>query len=131
LEEFCSESSSALRALLVAVGREYAVGMLGGLRGASATTKPGVPRDASTVPGCSWPAKAPAYGIVDGYLIYIAVPNGGAVQLPYPIGISKVSFGSGYIVLHTATSDLIDRLCPAGPTTAVTSDSPGTDAPAR
>jgi hypothetical protein len=52
--------------------------------------------------------------VVDGYLTYIAVPKSGAVQLPHPIGIRKVSFGSGYVVLHTAASDLIGRLCPAG-----------------
>jgi hypothetical protein len=112
LEEFWPEVSRALRALLVAAGRESAVGALGGLRGALATTTLGVPRNGRTVSGCSLPAEAPAYGIVDGYLTYIAVPNTGAVQLPHPIGIRKVSVGSGYIVLHTAASDLTDRLCP-------------------
>ena len=131
LEEFWSKVSSALQALLVAAGRESAVGVLGGLRGALATTRLGVPSDASTVSGCTLPAKAPAYGIVDGYLTYIAVPNSGAVQLPHPIGIRKISFGSGYVVLHTAASDLIGRLCPAGPTAAVISDAPENDVPAR
>jgi hypothetical protein len=69
--------------------------------------------------------------VVDGYLTYIAVPKSGAVQLPHPIGIRKVSFGSGYVVLHTAASDLIGRLCPAGPTAAVIYDAPENDAPAR
>jgi len=102
LEQFWSEASSALQALLV-------------------------PADASTVSGCSLPAKASAYGVIDGYLTYIAIPDSGAVELPHPIGIRKVWFGSGYVVLHTAASDLMGRLCPAGQTAAATSR----DAPAR
>jgi hypothetical protein len=53
LEEFWPEVSRALRALLVAAGRESAVGALGGLRGALATTTLGVPRNGRTVSGCS------------------------------------------------------------------------------
>ena len=108
-------------------GRESTVGVLGGLRGALATTTLGIPADAATVSGCSLPAKAPAYGVIDGYLTYIAIPDSGAVELPHPIGIRKVSFGSGYVVLHTAASELMGRLCPAGQTAAATSR----DAPAR
>jgi hypothetical protein len=67
LEEFWSEASRALQVLLVAAGRESTVGVLGGLRGALATTTLGIPADASTVSGCSLPAKAPAYGVIDGY----------------------------------------------------------------
>jgi hypothetical protein len=131
LEQFWSEASSALQVLLVAAGRESTVGVLGGLRGALATTTLGIPADATTVSGCGLPAKAPAYGVIDGYLTYIAIPDSGVVQLPHPIGIRKVSFGSGYVVLHTAASDLIGRLCPAGQTAAVTSHQAGNDAPAR
>jgi hypothetical protein len=97
-------------------GRESTVGVLGGLRGALATTTLGIPADATTVSGCGLPAKAPAYGVIDGYLTYLAIPDSGVVQLPHPIGIRKVSFGSGYVVLHTAASDLMGRLCPAGQT---------------
>jgi hypothetical protein len=131
LEQFWSKTSSALQVLLVAAGREPTVGVLGGLRGALATTTLGIPADATTVSGCGLPAKAPAYGVIDGYLTYIAIPDSGVVQLPHPIGIRKVSFGSGYVVLHTAASDLIGRLCPAGQTAAVTSHQAGNDAPAR
>jgi hypothetical protein len=120
-----------LQVLLAAAGRESTVGVLGGLRGALATTTLGIPADASTVSGCSLPAKAPAYGVIDGYLTYIAISESGVVQLPHPIGIRKVSFGTGYAVLHTAASDLIGRLCPAGQTAAVTSHQAGNDAPAR
>jgi hypothetical protein len=126
-----SKASSALQVLLVAAGRESAVGVLGGLRGALATTTLGIPADASTVSGCSIPAKAPAYGVIDGYLTYIAVPDGGVVQLPRPIGIRKVSFGTGYVVLHTAASDLVGRLCPAPQTATTTPQPTGNDAPAR
>jgi hypothetical protein len=94
-----------------------------------ATTTLGIPADAATVSGCSLPAKAPAYGVIDGYLTYIAIPDSGAVEFPHPIGIRKVSFGSGYVALHTAASDLIGRLCPAGQTE--TSRQAGNDAPAR
>jgi hypothetical protein len=123
--------TDGLKQLLVAAGRESTVGVLGGFRGALATTTLGIPADASTVSGCGLPATAPAYGVIDGYLTYIAIPDSGAVQLPHPIGIRKVSFGSGYVALHTAASDLIGRLCPAGKTAAATSHQAGNDAPAR
>ena len=131
LEEFWSDASSALQALLIAAGRESSVGVLGGLRGALATTKLGVPGNVSIVSGCSLPARAPAYGIVDGYLTYIVIPHSGAADFQHPLGITKVSFATGYIILHTAASDLISRSCPAGQTTTATFDSPGNKQPAR
>jgi len=115
LEEFWSQASSALQALLVAAGRESTLGALGGLHGALATTQLGVAADAATVSGCSPPTQAPAYGVAGGYLLYVAIPAGATTELPVSIGAKTIAVADGTIVLRTAASDLIDRICPAGP----------------
>jgi hypothetical protein len=115
LEEFWSQASNALQALLVAAGRESTLGTLGGLHGALATTQLGVAANAATVSGCSLPTQAPAYGVAGGYLIYVAVPAGVTTELPVSIGAKTITVADGTIVLRTAASDLIDRLCSAGP----------------
>jgi hypothetical protein len=115
LEEFWSQASNALQALLIAAGRESTLGTLGGLHGALATTQLGVAANAATVSGCSPPTQAPAYGVAGGYLIYVAVPAGVTTELPVSIGAKNIAVANGTIVVRTAANDLIDRLCTAGP----------------
>ncbi len=115
LEEFWSQTSSAVQALLVAAGRESTLGALGGLHGALATTQLGVAANAATVSGCSLPTQAPAYGVAGGYLIYVAVPARATTELPVSIGAKTIAVANGTVVLRTAASDLIGRLCSAGP----------------
>ena len=112
LDEFQSASSSALEALLVAAGSDSQFGSLGGLQGAIATTELGVPADAKRADGCSEPTSGPAYGVVGGYLTYVALPlDGSATVLPESIGVSDISKHNGLVVLHTAASGMKARLC--------------------
>jgi mono/diheme cytochrome c family protein len=113
LEDYWSATSRALENLLVAAGRESGIGVLGGLRGALATTDLGIPPDAQVVSGCSGPPAAPAYGVAKGYLVYVAIPSGpGPTRLPEAIGARAVSLHGNMIVVHTAATDLIGELCP-------------------
>jgi polar amino acid transport system substrate-binding protein len=114
LDQFQSKTSGALEALLVAVGRGGDTGVLGGLQGALATTDLGVPRNATVVSGCAPPPRAPAYGVVDGHLIYIAIPQRSSpMRLPEAINVREVSIRDGVVVLHTAAMELVGKLCPA------------------
>jgi polar amino acid transport system substrate-binding protein len=133
LDEFQSKTSGALEALLVAVGRDGDAGVLGGLQGALATTDLGVPRNATVVSGCAPPLRAPAYGVVDGHLIYIAIPSRDSpIRLPEAVGVRDVSIRDGVVVLHTAAMELVGKLCPAHQSGAAAVDpGHGTTAVAR
>lgn len=110
---FRLQTSGALESLLVAIGRDSDVGVLGGLQGALATTDLGVPQGATTVSGCAPPTRAPAYGVVDGYLSYVAVPrNTGPSRLAASIGVRDVKVTSKYLMLYTAATDKVAGLCP-------------------
>jgi polar amino acid transport system substrate-binding protein len=133
LDQFQSKTSGALEALLVGVGRDSDTGVLGGLQGALATTDLGVPRNATIVSGCAPPLQAPAYGVVDGHLMYIAIPHGASsIRLPEAIGVSEVSIRDGVVVLHTSARELVAKLCPAHESGAAAVDpGEGTTAVAR
>jgi mono/diheme cytochrome c family protein len=112
LEDYWLRSSDALQALLVASGRESQLGVLGGVRGALATTDLGVPANGKVVSGCAAPAQTPAYGVVKGYLTYLAIPRDqGSTRFPELLGIRDVSVRPDAILLHTAAIDLIGQLC--------------------
>ncbi|SMF77211.1 Cytochrome C oxidase, cbb3-type, subunit III [Tistlia consotensis] len=121
LEDFQSRMSGALEALLVAIGRVSDRGAFGGLRGALATTELGVPPDAPTLPGCALqsgtlpsgaPSDEPAYGVVGGYLTYVAVPtHDGRTELPEPFGVGSITVRDGRVVLETASAALTGKLC--------------------
>jgi polar amino acid transport system substrate-binding protein len=112
LEEFWSATSDALQSLLVAAGRPSEPGVLGGLRGVLSTTDLGVPPGARVVSGCAAPAEAPAYGVVKGYLSYVAVPRDeGTTRLPETLGVRDVSVRGNAIILHTAAVDPGGKLC--------------------
>ena len=112
LDDFQLAMTGALEALDVALGRDSATGALGGLQGALATTALGVPEGAATVSGCAEPARAPAYGVTDGYLLYVALPDTkGGMNLPQPIGVEGVSVKDGMVVLYTAASAMTREHC--------------------
>ena len=124
---FRSANSAALQALLVALGRQSDTGALGGLTGALSTTDLGIPQDAKTSPGCVAPSAAPVFGVVKGYLTYVAIPqNGGQSRLPTSFGVTDVSVQNGIVVLHTAATNLLDKLCPERKTTHAAASDPKT-----
>jgi polar amino acid transport system substrate-binding protein len=124
LDEFWLQTSPALQSLLVAEGRPSQLGVLGGMRGALATTDLGLPPDAKIVSGCAAPTEVPSFGVTKGYLTYLAVPRDeGTVRLPETIGVRDVSVRGNGIVLHTAATALIGQLCPElQPAVATTTD---------
>lgn len=117
LMDFEIAASRALRHLDVAVGRPNQIGVFGGLEGALATTALGVPQGAVVANACALPAPdqvrgAPAFGIAAGYLAYVAVPaTSGTHALPGPVGGTEISVGNGAVVLHTAATPLVAKLC--------------------
>jgi hypothetical protein len=93
--------------------RESTVGVLGGLRGALATTTLGIPADATTVSGCGLPAKAPAYGVIDGLapaqiqfkyadtsLVQIWTGAGGATVRVDATAVPTVVVGNGPLAVN-------------------------------
>jgi polar amino acid transport system substrate-binding protein len=130
LEEFWSQTSDALQSLLVASGRPSQVGVLGGLRGALASTDLGVPADGKVVPGCVAPAQSlaqsPTYGVTNGYLTYVAIPRGdGTTRLPEIFGVRDVSVSGNAIILHAAAVDPAgNKICPDAQTAAMAPAAP-------
>jgi polar amino acid transport system substrate-binding protein len=123
LDDYWLQSSDALQALLVAAGRGSQLGVLGGLHGALTTTDLGVPADGKVVSGCAAPAQTPAYGVVKGYLTYLAIPRDeGSTRLPEMIGVRDVSVRGNAIVMHTAAAGLVGQLCPTVETVAAVSN---------
>jgi polar amino acid transport system substrate-binding protein len=117
LEHFQLSASSALEALLVALGHDSDVGPLAGLRGALATTSLGVPDDAMMVGGCATPkvapGESPAYGVENGYLTFVAIGDRQQnTRLPESIGTRDISVKNGTVVLYTAATNRIGTICP-------------------
>jgi mono/diheme cytochrome c family protein len=130
LQDFWSQTSAALQALLVADGRSSQLGVLGGLRGALATTGLGVPEGESIVSGCAAPTRVPAYGVTKGYLIYVAIPRAdGSTRLAETIGVRDVSVQGDAVVMHTAAADLTGRLCADAGAASTNSNKPDADPP--
>jgi polar amino acid transport system substrate-binding protein len=116
-------NSRALVYLQVAEGRSGETGVLGGLQGALATTVLGVPGDARQVDGCAPPPDTAAYGVHDGYIAWISLPDHpGEYRFDEMPGAADLSVQSGIIVLHTAAAPLVTQQCrqastaPAQPT---------------
>ncbi len=117
LEHFQVSASSALEALLAAVGRDSDAGPMGGLQGALATTSLGVPEDAMMVSGCDTPkltpGETPAYGVTNGHLIFVAVRDREQnTRLPESIGSRDIAVTNGVVILYTAATDEVKTLCP-------------------
>jgi len=112
LDDFQLHVSEALELLEMAVGRSTELGPLGGLSGALANTGLGVPMHARVTNGCTEPKSAPASGVVDGYLMYVAVPlTQASTTLPEALGTTVVSRENDILILHTAAQKLAGKLC--------------------
>lgn len=112
LQDFLLDESEALAHLDVAIGRSSGSGAFGGLRGALANTELGIPPHARVISGCSEPSVVPAYGVKDGYVIYVAVPvSGGKAQLPENFSSNKLVVNNKRLVAYTAAAQLRGQLC--------------------
>ncbi len=106
--------SQALANLEVARGRATEGGVLGGLEGALATTALGIPEGSAVVDGCAAPPGAPAYGVHDGLLAYVAVPaNQGVHALQHDYGTVDVTVQGSVLLLHTSVAARVAAACDA------------------
>jgi polar amino acid transport system substrate-binding protein len=112
LADYQVSASRALTYLEVARGRPTEAGVPGGLEGVLANTELGVPAGAKRVDACAAPAGAPAYGIHDGYLGWVALPNGdGSHPLAEAPGGTDLVVHGGFIILHTAEAATVIASC--------------------
>ena len=112
VDEFQVAASDALANLQLALGRASEMGALGGLRGSLAWSELGVPEGAAVVSGCAQPSRAPAYGVVKGYLTFVALPlDHGEVRLPQEMGERSLSVRRNYVVIHTPAAQMEKQLC--------------------
>jgi hypothetical protein len=112
MEEYQADLTHALANLALVAGRASQSGVFGGLSGALANTSLAVPRGAASVSGCALPARAPAYGVVSGRLVYVALPRAAAAtKLPGEIDVSRVVIRGDEVVLYTAAAAEAAALC--------------------
>jgi mono/diheme cytochrome c family protein len=112
MEDYQADLTHALANLALVVGRSSQEGVFGGISGALGTTALGVPDGAALVSGCALPARAPAYGVVDGRLAYVALPRSAAsAAVPGEIAVSRVVVRGGEVVLYTAAAHGAAALC--------------------
>ncbi len=105
-------ATSALASLELAQGRASGTGVLGGIEGALANTALAVPAGAAVADACADPQTAPAYGVHDGALAWIALPaSQGKHALAAPFGGRTVAVQGDFIVLHTAASASVAASC--------------------
>jgi polar amino acid transport system substrate-binding protein len=103
MEDYQGDLTQALANLSLASGRPDREGALGGIAGALGTTSLGVPSGVAEVSGCAAASRAPAYGVVDGRLVYVALPRGGATtSVPENMSVSRVAVDHDKLVLYTA-----------------------------
>lgn len=120
LQSFMLDASDALTHLDVAIGRASGSNAFGGLRGALANTVLGIPLHARVTSGCSELSAVPAYGVKNGYVIYVAVPvSGGKAELPGNFSSSQLTVSGKRLVAYTAAAHRRSKLC--GSTNASTS----------
>lgn len=102
MEDYQTDLTRTLANLALVVGQSDGEGALGGLRGALANTTLGVPRGAATVSGCSVPTHVPAYGVVGGSLVYVALPRHDAsATLADGLNIRRIVVRGDALVLYT------------------------------
>ena len=112
LQDFLLDASDALTHLDVAIGRSSGSDAFGGLRGALANTELGIPPHARVISGCSEPSVVPAYGVKNGYVIYVAVPvSGGEARLPENFSSNRLVVNNQRLVAYTAAAQLRGQLC--------------------
>ena len=106
------DASEALTYLDVAVGRSSGSDAFDGLRGALANTELGIPEHARVISGCGEPTAVPAYGVKDGYVIYVAVPlSGGKARLPDNFTSNRITVGNKRLIAYTAAAQMRNQLC--------------------
>ncbi|HEX5498783.1 MAG TPA: hypothetical protein VFX03_06130, partial [Thermomicrobiales bacterium] len=104
--------SRALTYLEVARGRPTDLGVLAGIEGALANTELGVPAGATRQDGCAAPTSAPAYGVHNGYLAWIAAPaSEGTHALAENPGGAEIAVHNGIVALSTAAAPLVAKAC--------------------
>lgn len=102
MESYQADLTQALANLSLAVGRPDREGVLGGIAGAMGTTALGVPAGVSQVSGCATARNAPAYGVADGRLLYVALPQQTAAKkIPENVSVSRVVVERGMVILYT------------------------------
>jgi polar amino acid transport system substrate-binding protein len=112
LKDYEISASRALTYLEVARGRPTDVGVLAGIEGALANTELGVPAGATRQDGCAGPSSAPAYGVHDGYLAWIAAPGSeGTHALAESPGGAEIAVHNGIVALRTAAGALVAKSC--------------------
>ena len=112
LEDYEFTVTRALFNLQAAVGKPTRTGVFGGLEGALATTTLGVPAGASQVSACAPVSAAPAWGVKDGYLAFVAVPAAtGTAGLPEGFGSRDVRVAGDRLIVRTAASGIVAALC--------------------
>jgi len=112
LDSFAGDMSDALESLEMALGRRSQGDSIGALTGAIATTELGVPAGARVVDGCRRPQSAPAYGVVDGKLVYVALPlHDKGTKVPSTLAATAVKVSDGYVVIDTPAADASHHLC--------------------
>ena len=112
LADFEVDVSQALLNLQVAIGRSGEPDVLGGLRGAMASTELGVPAAAQHLDACAPPRRA-GYGVHDGYWLWRAVRlDGNAQTLRNPGGIMLRRTGD-MLVFYTPAAQLAQARCVA------------------
>ncbi|HEX3551539.1 MAG TPA: cytochrome c [Candidatus Elarobacter sp.] len=105
MEDYETDLTRALANLALVVGRPSEGGVLGGISGALANTTLGVPRGAAQASGCGEPSSAPAYGVVDGRLTYVALPRASAASaVPPEIAVARVVVRGDEVVLYSPAS---------------------------
>jgi mono/diheme cytochrome c family protein len=111
MEDYETDLTEAMANLALASGRPSEDGVLGGVSGALANTSLGVPAGAATVSGCTLPSSAPAYGVVNGHLAFLALPRKAASPVPQEMSVSRVVVHGDSIVLYTRQIDQVAALC--------------------
>lgn len=112
VEMFLLDATSALTSLEMAQGRPARTGALGGLEGALATTRLGIPDGARVISACTDSTSAPAYATAGGYLIYVAVPAAqGTSGLPEDFGSGDIRVRGDRLIVRTGAAALADTLC--------------------
>lgn len=111
MEDYETDLTEALANLALVTGRPWEGGVLGGISGALANTSLGVPAGASSVSGCSIPSHAPAYGVVNGHLAYVALPRKAATMISEQMSVSRVVVNGDAVILYTRAADTVATLC--------------------
>ncbi len=112
LMDFQRSVTSALASIELAQGRASQTGVLGGIEGALANTTLAVPAGAAVADACAAPQTAPAYGVHDGALAWIALPaSQGPHTLAAPFGGRAIVVEGDFLVLRTASAAPVQAAC--------------------